>query len=383
MIYAIQSKSPSKASFEVSAQEIKTTNYNEPSQSAVEDVLYDVVGSDIVEQQIVVNQIPAINTFKFRSLDTGIFTVNETGYCSRVANGNSYCVVTANNGYEKYVRVKIDSSAIETFNSFVSGSASRAVYDYIKLKASDYVEGAESQFTLINYETSTVIKNPDFWLSGADLTGVAFLPSNGKARSLITPRHLIGTAHLGYQLNIGDSVWFLDSDNVIQKRTVLRKKVSTLFDTLSPYYADITVYLLSSDLPGTVKPLKILPSNYANLFPSLNSGQLPVVWFNQFEQWGCKTVYNTFESFSVPTDADFYGRYIPAITLDSGNPSIMLGLGDPILISCVTYGGTGSGSSVVAFKDDINSLISDVDTLEGISTGYTLTEADLSAYTAY
>jgi hypothetical protein len=63
------------------------------------------------------------------------------------------------------------------------------------------------------------------------------------------------------------------------------------------------------------------------------------------------------------------------IRFDSGNPVFILINGQPILLTVWTRGGPGIGTSVTAFKADINQLMSD------LGGGYQLTEVDLTGFT--
>ncbi|MEN9841224.1 MAG: hypothetical protein RL376_1024, partial [Verrucomicrobiota bacterium] len=62
---------------------------------------------------------------------------------------------------------------------------------------------------------------------------------------------------------------------------------------------------------------------------------------------------------------------------DSGNPAFLIINGQLVLLTCWTYGGGGSGTSVHNQKAAINTLMT---TLGG---GYQLTPVDLSAFPSY
>ena len=61
---------------------------------------------------------------------------------------------------------------------------------------------------------------------------------------------------------------------------------------------------------------------------------------------------------------------------DSGNPLFIIIDGEPVLIT--SFHTTSSSPAYNKHISTINALIASVDSAEGISTGYTLTEKDLS-----
>jgi len=59
---------------------------------------------------------------------------------------------------------------------------------------------------------------------------------------------------------------------------------------------------------------------------------------------------------------------------DSGNPMFIIVNDQPVLLTVWTSGGPGRGTSVTAFKDDINGMMND------LGGGYQLEEIDLSGF---
>ena len=60
---------------------------------------------------------------------------------------------------------------------------------------------------------------------------------------------------------------------------------------------------------------------------------------------------------------------------DSGNPMFIIINNQPVLLTVWTTGVSGSGTSVTAFKDDINYM------MNSLGGGYQLDEIDLSGFT--
>ena len=93
-------------------------------------------------------------------------------------------------------------------------------------------------------------------------------------------------------------------------------------------------------------------------------------------------------SFSTPNDLARLEFYESKISGDSGNPSFLiidLGNGpELVLLTLWTYGGAGSGTFITKHITTINAMIVTADAQAGNGgTGYTLTEADISAFPTY
>jgi hypothetical protein len=102
-------------------------------------------------------------------------------------------------------------------------------------------------------------KHPLLWLSDVDTSCVGVYcftpPSNTSTPgrgALITPRHHIQAAHA--KRDMGDTIYFQSQDGSIVSRTIANQ------EDLLP---DLTLNLLSSDLPNSIKPAKVLPSGDA------------------------------------------------------------------------------------------------------------------------
>ena len=78
-----------------------------------------------------------------------------------------------------------------------------------------------------------------------------------------------------------------------------------------------------------------------------------------------------------PSNATRLSYYENMITGDSGNPVFLIINGQLVIITVITYGGAGSGTSVAFHKDAINTMMA---TLGG---GYSLTEVSLSGFNSY
>jgi hypothetical protein len=145
----------------------------------------------------------------------------------------------------------------------------------------------------------------------------------------------------------------------------------------SPYYPDITIGLLDSDVPPSIKFAKILPQNWKNYLPSVSSSfRLPCLVLDQEEKALISELYflETSAAFKVPTDT-VRSSFFENITLgDSGNPAFLIIDGELVIITVWTFGGAGAGTSIVYHKNAINTMMT------SLAEGYSLTEIDLSSF---
>tara|TARA_B110000459_G_C16272006_1_gene342526 strand:- start:161 stop:535 length:375 start_codon:yes stop_codon:yes gene_type:complete len=82
----------------------------------------------------------------------------------------------------------------------------------------------------------------------------------------------------------------------------------------------------------------------------------------------------------TPTDPNRLIFHENKIGGDSGNPAFLIVDGELVLTTVWTFGGAGSGTAVANYISDINTMISTADTQAGVSTNYTVTEADFSTF---
>ena len=87
-----------------------------------------------------------------------------------------------------------------------------------------------------------------------------------------------------------------------------------------------------------------------------------------------------YADFVCPLTTIQLSYYEPLEGGDSGNPAFLILNEEPVLLTVWTYPGSGRGSSIVAFKKDINQLITDLDQHNGITNGYQLSEIDLTIF---
>jgi len=247
------------------------------------------------------------------------------------------------------------------------------------------------------YATTNFIRNTNCWAYSYDLTCISPWNSYSKhlrAGTLITPRHVLFAAHFD-QIPTNRVLWFIDQQSNVVARTLVAKKQHPLYEKIPIYpgatnviqhYPDLTVGLLDSDVPtNCIGFAKVLPDDFRNY---LGTGErLPVLRLDQEEKAliGDATVLSTEQpqynaNFTIPSDLVRQQYYESLTTNDSGNPAFLILNQQLVLLTVWTGMGPGYGTSVTAFKGDINQLIFDLDAQCGVTNGYQLTEIDLSGF---
>jgi hypothetical protein len=151
-----------------------------------------------------------------------------------------------------------------------------------------------------------------------------------------------------------------------------------------PGAADLTIYTLSSDLPGTIVPAKVMPAGWATTkIPGWKYG--PPVFFVSQDPYALilkgqsePSTY-VFTTGFVDTDTDaaaerFNAYYMTPRFGDSGNPTFALVDGSAVLLSC--FIGPVGGDNIAEHATAINAILDD-------AGSYNLTIADLSGFNTY
>ncbi|MFA5264919.1 MAG: hypothetical protein WC378_13935 [Opitutaceae bacterium] len=231
-------------------------------------------------------------------------------------------------------------------------------------------------FATQNHAQSIYVRNTACWAYGVDLTPLSPWNSSGgqnEAGILISPRHILFAAH--YQIPVGATVRFITTNNQVVDRTMTAKATHPQY---APYYPDITVGVLDSDVPASISFARVLPDDWATHIPGSIVG-IPALVLDQEEKALVDELSSigTMVSFRAP--ADFLRRsfYEDIVGGDSGNPASLIIDNKLVLLNVWTFGGAGSGTSVAYHRAAINALMT------SLGGGYQLTDADLSAYPSY
>jgi len=252
-------------------------------------------------------------------------------------------------------------------------------------------------FTTQDHSATNYLRNTNCWTATYDLTccspwnSYSDASGTGKNRAgtLISPRHVLLAAHYD-QITTNDTLRFVDlNNNVVERRLIATKRHPDfpLDYPDSPAYPDFTVGLLESDLPtNLISFAKVLPDDYHDY---IGSGRfLPALCLDQQEKALIADLVDIAETnliegvdqiltvFDYPADTNRLNYSEEIINGDSGNPAFLILNQQLVLLSVWTYGDAGAGTSVTAFKDDLNQLMTD------LGGGYQLTEIDLSKFSS-
>lgn len=262
------------------------------------------------------------------------------------------------------------------FNGYASGSLGKHLIDSVDVR----LAGKEKLiYSTQNHSVPSYIRNTNCWGYGLDLTAISPWNSNGGnlgAGTLITRRHLLSVAHFPIQ---GDAqVRFITNDNQVVTRTIIQRQGVMG----AQYTPDMQLYLLDSDAPITITPVKILPADYANYIDHITEGHPPGMVLDQEEKCLVTDLSTLDQRYQCrkPTDATRLSLYENLIAFDSGNPFFVIINGQLVFIGSTTSGGAGNGTFTTSYIPTINQLIINVDALASISTGYTVQTIDLSGF---
>lgn len=223
----------------------------------------------------------------------------------------------------------------------------------------------------------TYVRNVDCW-ANINLTCCSPFNSmlgNRIAGTAVTKRHMVTAAH--YEMIIGTTVRFVTAANVVVTRTVTG---AARHPDYFPYFPDVTLYTLDSDLPDTITPCKLLPANYTSYLNHLVDGRPPALVLDQEEKALIWDWYENGQSvkFSQPNDSTRNGYFEGIFHGDSGNPIFVIINDAPVLLTVLTAPGVGTFLTPQIAK--LNQMILTADAQAGVSTGYTISTADLTGF---
>ena len=185
------------------------------------------------------------------------------------------------------------------------------------------------------------------WTRRIDFTGVSW--QRRQAGTAITPRHVVFAAH--YPVKTGVTITFHDRAGNPHQRT-LTERISLRKNSIEEGRSDITVVLLDSPLPPSIKPFRLLPprTDYEYTLP-----ETPVIVTEQKRRAFIHKVSRPYRNIISFRKNESFSEslYKNLIKGDSGHPSFILVGGEPVLIETHSVGGSGSGpfySSPAVFK---------------------------------
>ena len=246
---------------------------------------------------------------------------------------------------------------------------------------------SQDVYTTQDHANSNYVRNVDAF-ANVDLTAISPWNSHRAGESAgtaITPRHIIFANH--FPINNNTTIRFITNDNEVIERTLVAQERVLTFGSFD---SDFKIGILDSDLPSSIKPMKVIPKNVREYFYSQfgflnNDGRIPIIMTDQEEKL---IVADTIRFIlnAYPTDANRLEFSEELVNGDSGSPMIFLINSEPVLLSTILGGFAGSGVSSIATEyDAINSVIANLDANASpvVTSGYTLTDADFSSFPRY
>ncbi len=304
---------------------------------------------------------------EFKSLNTNITTVDQFGKVTAASSGtailtvgNSLCNKVVN---KPVLFISPTGDAVEII-SHVSGSLGKECEDAVNSR----IAGLTANDTTKIIHDGTAY-NSSCWAADIDLTAVCL---NIPRATAITPRHVAMASH--YQHN-GD-IYFMAADGTRIGRTVIAVK---------QVYKDAKIGLLSSDLPASISPVKIA-GDLTTKLPTRQGYPVPALVLDQEEKALAHDLRFSgvnVAAYSYPTDNHRRTFSEKLIGGDSGNPGFLIVGGEAHLVSTWHHGGSGDGPDWSELVSETNAAIATIDSNNSISTGYTVTVADYSAYNTY
>lgn len=263
------------------------------------------------------------------------------------------------------------------FQSYLAGTLAGNNYTAIAALAAGKDASHLPMFSTKNHAGSSYVRNTNCWLSGVNATAIS--PWNSAAGEqqagvAITPRHLLCASH--YPLQVGAVVRFVTTSNSVVERTV-----TDVYAVPGGFNRDTAIAKLNSDLPASITPVKLLPSNFPSYVPTVTTFHVDCIAFDQEENVLAKQlavvdpgIANNF--FMIIENGTRYPSLNqPIIGGDSGNPIFLLINNTLVLLSM--WSGPLSGPALHRFIGEINTG------LTALGGGYTVQTVDLSGFTAF
>ena len=317
------------------------------------------------------------------NLTPSVASIDQDGLITRLSSGILRVVV--NNGSIKILcvvdlRDKDDElDQPKEFTSTVVGSLA----EHFQKQIDDRIDSSMSMaangllYSTQDHSTPNYVRNPDLWCSDIDMTCISPWKSGGlmvdNTVTLITPRHAIGTTH--FPLQPGRNVRYIEQDGTIHERTAvgLQKSNSSFL------MGDLSIVVLDQDLPGSITPCRVMPADNEDYLVNNRDNRPPSIGLEQEEKATIQD-WRGGGSHLKPTAADRLIFYEDKITGDSSDPAFLVLNGELVLTTVWTSGGAGGGTPVADNIQTINAAIASLDQAAGDITGYTVTEADFSAW---
>jgi hypothetical protein len=319
---------------------------------------------------------------------TGTVQDNNGNTVSQITQTGIYAVISPDGwGYQVNIVLQTNNTGLVQFTP-----GSLAYQTVTNLQARSNTFANLSAFTVLDPAHTNFVPNPNFWLSFAPQRTASVvaqgnpLPNNlGIGGSAVSPRHVINCGHAPFTL--GTMLAFVD----INGTAVIRQVVASTNTTVPPQFTngDINVALLNSDLPATVFPYPVMPTNYLAYLPCLtnNNGSTALVQIlgeNQQKQFFPKIWQDDSPSVLAVSSSLWLGTAlnINIVVGDSGHPIMM-----PVGTNLVLFGHWSttmlSEANYGDYYNRINSMMHFLSTNNNLFSDYQLTPADFSAFRTF
>jgi hypothetical protein len=293
------------------------------------------------------------------------------------------CVIkaTSDNGEIALIKLSSSSSPSATVDTFL-GWLNNSLASHCEQQLDSRLSGSMEIYSTQDITNgNSFIRNQNCWVNNIDLTCISPWNSTGRntmGGTLISRKHVLFCEHLNFRPEIGATIKFVTSDNVIISRTIANRLTHPSY---VPYYPDICIALLDSDVPESISFAKVLPSNWKSYLPSLStSSAIPVLRLNQYERasvadWRGSLEFGKF-SLQYPSSTLRQTYYENIIIGDSGNPVFIIIDGNLVVLGTFTSGVAGGGTLISDHIDAINIMMNTLG-------GGQLTTINLSSFPTY
>lgn len=378
------------------------------STSTSKDTLFQTVTGGVTDTNATVNVTfltGGAQSASFVSENPSIGAVDNNGNVTRIANGTAF-INARSDWLTRQIAVPVSrqgGQSATTLIGYATSSLAKSDSDAIDtlIASAGATTTTLRLFSTQDHTNAVYVRNSSNWLTagGVDTTCVAVWNSAGgtqQAGVLISPRHIAMANHFSY--GAGTTVRFVDNSNNTITATVLTGG--------NVPGTDIWIDVLTADVPSSIKPCLILPSNYLTYIPSITATTtIPAVGLlgggfqlnnggGQFTHPDKMTTVRDLRqinnisglvgvqfqfpnTLSTTTRDTFY--YDNVIGGDSGNPAFLLVNNKLSLVTTWFSGGGGAGPSYPDNITGINSLITSL----GSSGGWIASTTDLTGFNTY
>jgi hypothetical protein len=372
------------------------------------DAAYSLYTANGVDSNALVDVKPANGYFSNFTVDTSTPSVasydNNTKKLSMVgAGGNASIKVNTYGLGSKEYRVTVahlGSATTRSETGGVAGTLMKHLWDSIATMISGKTASPTTMLCMIgNARNPSLFCNYDF--TGRSTTNIM--------NTLVSSQHYICAGH-AYGGGVGSVVSFIGSDNITYTRTIIATQdLTTIPDTRMGIY--------DSPLPASVKPFKLLPTNYLTRLPNLNhtpysypcliicghsidSQPVPnqttidTLIVSEVTRTGVRTygatgpTLQTYTFFPNQTTIfDTWGRKVAPyvngpIDGDSNHPAFFPINGELVLLCNMLYG--SENPDYASASGEIQTVMNTLSTANGFGASLkTLSFADLSSFTSF